>query len=150
MQMVERLASYVFQPVLLVRLSRSPVAMLLIHPLLHIKFSSQQHKKENPMKHNFKTILSGLGGVNLRSQEGDLTLREVSLTALLMPHNGENPTADQKLKRHKLAMTIHSDDVVNVTAEDVAMLKDLINRAYPSPLVVGSAYAILEGEQDAN
>jgi len=73
----------------------------------------------------------------------DLTLRNVCcqvLTSQVDPKASGQKKADQ----FRLATRMFRDDVVEVTAEDVALLKDLIGKGF-GPLAVGPAYDALEG-----
>jgi hypothetical protein len=76
-------------------------------------------------------------------QDVPLTLAAVSVAALLADYKNEQPTADEKVRRWKLAQKIHAADEVAIAIEDVALIKKLIGTAY-APLVVGQAFAMLE------
>ena len=108
------------------------------------------------MKRNLNVVLKTLKGEPLKEQyvgpddkplERDLTLASVAVTALLASYDDEkNLSGEDKVKRFKLAQQINdADGDVEVTAEQVSLLKSLIAKGY-TPLVVGQAYEILEGE----
>ncbi len=77
------------------------------------------------------------------SQDVPLTLAAVSVTALLADYKDEQPTADEKVRRWKLAQHIHGVSEITIAIEDVALIKKLIGIAY-APLIVGQAFAMLE------
>lgn len=103
------------------------------------------------MKRNFNVVLKTLKGEPLKEQYEDtvrdVTLASIATNALLANYEDEkNLSGDDKVKRFKLAQQINdADGEVEVTAEQISLLKMLIAKGY-SPLVVGQAYDILEGE----
>ena len=100
------------------------------------------------MKRNFNTTLKTLDGKPIKEADDlDVTLSTVAVNALLAAYEDErNLAGDDKVKRFKLAQLINdADGEVEVTAEQVSLLKTLIAKGY-TPLVVGQAYEILEGE----
>ena len=103
------------------------------------------------MKRNLNVILKTLDGKALReaheSGERDVLLSRLAVNALLMTYEDERSlSGEDKVKRFKLAQQINdADGDVEVTAEQVSLLKSLIAKAY-TPLVVGQSYEILEGE----
>jgi len=79
------------------------------------------------------------------------TLRKACERALLDtpadPKTGrqEQIPADDKLKRWGIAQRIHSSNgVIDLSAEEIVLLKELINKKYPSPLTVAQAYEALD------
>lgn len=108
------------------------------------------------MKRNLNVVLKTLKGEPLKEQyvgpddkplERTVTLSGIATNALLANYEDErNLSGDDKVKRFKLAQQINdADGEVEVTAEQVSLLKSLIAKGY-TPLVVGQAYEILEGE----
>lgn len=79
-----------------------------------------------------------------KKKEGPpFTLRKVCTTILLNPGE-EKIKAEDKIERYHLAQKIHqSNGLVDMQAEEVALLKRLIGENYP-PLTVGQAYEILD------
>ena len=79
------------------------------------------------------------------------TLRHISENVLLLPDmdkdgNPKEMTGDEKCKRYDLAMRIHkatAKDMADLQAEEIALLKKLIDRNY-STLIVGQAFKILD------
>ena len=79
------------------------------------------------------------------------TLRKACERALLDtpadPKTGrpEQLSADDKLKRWGIAQRIHaSNSTIELSAEEIVLLKELINKKYPSPLTVAQAYEALD------
>ena len=97
------------------------------------------------MLRNFCQDLLDLEGEPLKDQQGAaVTLQNASVNALLGQTQDENPDGTEKAKRFVLAMKIHNvKEPVDVTAEEVALIKKLIGKIF-TPLVVGRAYELLE------
>lgn len=52
---------------------------------------------------------------------------------------------EKKSERWELAKRIHaSDGVIDLQSEEITLLKELINKKYPSPLIVGQAREALD------
>lgn len=98
---------------------------------------------------NFSQKFVTLGGDTVPDGDkgGVLTLRTIAENALLGTFQDDTATGEEKLKRWKLAQSIHSVEVgtLNVTSEDVVLIKRLIAKAYAT-MIVGQAYEMLEGE----
>jgi hypothetical protein len=79
-----------------------------------------------------------------------LTLTTVALNALLASYDDERAlTGKEKAERMQLALKINKrPGEVDLTAEQLAKLKELIGKAYGA-LVVGRAYELLEMEPRA-
>lgn len=74
------------------------------------------------------------------------TLAFASFAALTMPLRGDEAMgAEQKLRLYALTQKVHAGGVVDVSAEDIALLKERIGRAH-GVLVVGRAYELLEAD----
>lgn len=77
----------------------------------------------------------------------DVTLKTVALTALQGVYEDEkNLQATDKIARFTLATRVYQASVCDLTAEEVALLKTLINKAYPAPLIVAQAWAMLDSD----
>jgi hypothetical protein len=94
---------------------------------------------------DFSQRLGTITGAPLTDQGKDvpLTLAAVSVAALLADYNNEQPTADEKVRRWKLAQKIHGASEITLAIDDVVLIKKLIGIAY-APLVVGQAFEMLE------
>jgi hypothetical protein len=71
-------------------------------------------------------------------------LQKIIVDALQANVKGEESIAGtEKVKRFQLAVKVYSGDEVELSAEDIALIKDLIGKLY-GPLVVGRSYELLE------
>ena len=77
-------------------------------------------------------------------EAGPLLLRHVLVTALNAPGpRYQEETVEEKFRRGFLAIEIHVKDEVELTAEDVAMMKKLVALGW-APVIVYRANQILE------
>jgi hypothetical protein len=99
---------------------------------------------------DFDARIVNLDGSPVTDDKGkaiELTVRSVSVNALMTPQQDEpNLTGEEKLRRAELARRILTKDTAPLTAEDTALIKKLINKTYPSPLVVEQAWRALEAK----
>lgn len=72
----------------------------------------------------------------------DITLRTVIVNALLSPV--EKDSGMKKMEKEELARKIYQNDSVDLTIEDVKLIKDCIGELY-APIVVGQCWRFLEG-----
>lgn len=100
------------------------------------------------MKINLNQELIDIDGTVIKDAENKaITLKELVKTALIQVKQGdENASADEKIKRTILAKEALLNDEVEWEAEDVAMVKERINKFYPSPVAVFEAYRLIEGK----
>jgi len=75
-------------------------------------------------------------------------LREVCTNALMFSDQRDQPTGGEKVERYQLALLIQNNDSLNVKAKDITLLQEQINKAYPNPLIVAQAWAMLEGVEE--
>lgn len=85
------------------------------------------------------------GSVIPDTKGNEATLKGVVVEALLAQFEDERQlSGEDKLKRYQLAMKVNeSEGVCEMTAEEIALVKKLIGKAY-GPLVSGQAWTILE------
>ena len=97
------------------------------------------------MKVKVKTVLEDIKGDVLTGQ-GDkpLTIGEV-LQATLLQDNVKGDVKDA-VRRFNLARDIETNDEVELSAEDVVMLKKSLSNLY-KPLVAGQVCLLLEGKK---
>ncbi len=102
------------------------------------------------MKVNFSEFMKDLAGEVISSNKAELTLRDVSESALLGTYQDESQlSGEEKAKRWILAMRIHADPKnADLTIEEVALVKKLIGKAY-APLIVGQTWQVLENSSKA-
>lgn len=73
-----------------------------------------------------------------------LTLKKVAIESLLAVFEDErNLSGEEKVKRYELALKISGNEIVDLKAEDIALIKKLITKGYSS-LVVGQAWKMIE------
>lgn len=73
----------------------------------------------------------------------ELTLRDVCLTAIANPQQGEKD-GTKKFRKGLMARMIAKNDVLELAAEDITLLKQTVNEAYATPLIVWNAWSILD------
>lgn len=102
------------------------------------------------MKINVKEVLMDLGGKPLKAgpEQTDFMLRDACVTALTTAMPGEQMSGPESFKRYKLALVVSGDGVdgdgvVNLSSEDVSLIKTLVGKLY-APLVVGRVYDALD------
>ena len=80
--------------------------------------------------------------------DGDLTLAQVCARGLISapPAKGQELSADDKLKRFKLATALIDGGTQDISVDDLKLLKDCVNASYPQPPIVAQAHAMLEGD----
>jgi hypothetical protein len=96
------------------------------------------------MKIDFSAVIKDLDGDAVKDGEKDATLGRVACTALLATFADEpNLSAEDKVKRFRLAEIASIAGEQEMKVDDVALLKKLIAKAF-GPLVVARAYDIIE------
>ena len=74
--------------------------------------------------------------------KADAKVRDIVVNALLL--NDETLNTTKKFKQYELAKHIHYNiPEVNVTIEDLALIKEVVGKYYP-PLIVGLVFETLE------
>ena len=91
-------------------------------------------------------VLVNIAGESLKESVNDVAvdviLRTVVVNALLSPV--EKDTGMKKMEREELARKIYQNDSVDLTIEQVKLIKDRIGEMY-APIVVGQCWRLLEG-----
>ena len=96
------------------------------------------------MKIDFSAVIKDLAGEAVKDGDKDATLGRVACAALLASYADEqNLPAEDKVKRFRLAEIAAKGGEREVKVEDVALIKQLIGKAF-APLVVARAYDIIE------
>lgn len=96
------------------------------------------------MKINFNVPLKNLAGKTLKDGEKDVTLKDVSINALLGNYKDENIDGNEKLKRFMLATKINeANDELELENDDVTLVRDLIAKGY-SIVATARAWQILD------
>ena len=80
--------------------------------------------------------------------DGDLTLAQVTARSLIdaPPPKGQELSAEDKLKRFALATVLIDGGIQDISVDDLKLLKDCINAAYPQVPIVARAHAMLAGD----
>ena len=98
------------------------------------------------------TVITGLNHTPLLMEDGktQFTVREVCVRALAndWSSKGDRPTGDDKFKRGKLAQRVWDEEVVELTAEDAALLKLLVGYGF-TPVAIAFLYPLLDGGSPA-
>jgi hypothetical protein len=103
------------------------------------------------MRINVVQPLSNYNGQILveRDQEGKekaILLRDLCCVALTANIPNETLVGTEKLKRFVLAQNIFKNDIVELTADDIVLVKKLIDSIY-NIVLVGAAWSALENAE---
>ena len=100
------------------------------------------------MKVDFNAEIKTLDGEGIRDDKGTLvTLKSICVQALIAAFQDEQDLAGvEKLKRYELAREINHGGEIQMSAENVVLLKKLIAKGF-NVLVVGQTYGMLEGDK---
>ena len=93
---------------------------------------------------NTKVLVTLAGEPLKESVDGeakDVTVKTVIVNALLNPM--EKDTGMQKMEKEELARKVYQNDSVDLTIEQVKLIKDRIGEMY-APIVVGQVWRLLE------
>ena len=87
---------------------------------------------DGEMKLNVLTVLKNIDGEDLiepdaKGEVSKVLLRKVLVNALMIPVEGE--TGQDKVNKYMLAVDIQKQDVVEVTPEQVVLLKAAVEKA---------------------
>lgn len=75
----------------------------------------------------------------------DLTLSSACMTALNIVKKEDTSTGDQKFKKYELSMRIKDGGVVDISTEEIVLIKAIVGEIYV-PLLVGRIFDLLEGK----
>lgn len=91
--------------------------------------------------------LKDLEGNVLKDPDGKQgTVFGVIIDALLTPQRGEESLpGEEKLKRWELARKIHGKFDVDLSLDELTLIKTLVGKAF-GPVVVGQVWSLLEGK----
>lgn len=94
------------------------------------------------MKRNLDAPILDLEG---RPFEDQATLKTVSfLAATASLPSDQNLSVSSKLELYSLAQKLHTGGEVDLTAEEISLLKDRIGKTFASVIVIGRAFELLE------
>jgi len=100
------------------------------------------------MKLKTEVVLTNLSGealkdTNTKGEAVDATLEMCLINALLAPMGqGKTEAGTEKLKKFNLAKKINDNKEVDLSADDIVLLKNRVGEVYP-PLIVGQVYELL-------
>jgi len=122
----------------------------LLNKVIREKLMDEDEETGNPRRDEWGNILFKMGG--------PFTLRKICVDVLIAsPPELDDRTgrprvlsSDKKIKRYELLRRIHdTDGLVELSAEEITLLKSLINRKHENPLYVGQAFDILDPMESA-
>lgn len=109
------------------------------------------------MKINFSSKITTIKGLPMKEAvvedgekiEKEIELKDICINALLTdvpkPQNAPIESGREKFKKYNLAKKVGDGGEIEISSEEITLLKEQIGNLYP-PMVVGSAYEILEGQ----
>lgn len=96
------------------------------------------------MKIDFDVKFQTLDGKAITMNEKEATLKDVTIEALMgLLEEEKGISGEEKFKRYELAMKIKGGGIVDISVDDVSLIKRLIGKMF-TPLVVGQAWEMLE------
>lgn len=110
-----------------------------------------RYSLEKNMLINLNQTLSAINGETLKDNDGkgnvvDATLKMILVNALLAPdEKSKNESGMDKVAKYRLATKIYENDSIDITSEDITLLKKRVGDLF-GVLVVGQVYDILEGK----
>jgi len=101
------------------------------------------------MKFNVNEVLKALNGQTLKDVDAngesiDATLKTAIVNALLAPVQKESGV--DKVKKYELATRVYKNDEVELTAEEISLIKKCVGENF-APIVVGQVFNILEKKE---
>jgi hypothetical protein len=99
------------------------------------------------MKILVDTVLTNFKGDSLKAPGGqEFTLKDAAIEALLATFGEADArtTGTEKFKRYNLAQKVHAGGEVDLTPEEVSLIKERVGTGY-NAAVVGAAYLLLNG-----
>lgn len=100
------------------------------------------------MKVQLGKELVDLEGKVINAADGNPAIvGKICIEALLATYADEAQlTGEEKIKRWELAVKIKGQDFIELAAEEIALIKQLVGKAY-NPMVVGQTWEVLEGRK---
>lgn len=85
---------------------------------------------------------------NEKPEMEDITLKMVSVNAILAADPRKSCPGEEKVKRYELAKKIYvADTEVELSAEDIVLIKNSVHDGF-QPLISGQVAEILEGKKE--
>jgi hypothetical protein len=98
------------------------------------------------MKIDFSQAIKNWDGSVAEDNGTPINLFAVCCNALLATLPNEQPDGMTKIQRFAIALKIKNGGEVEVTAEEISIIKDLVGKTY-STLIVGQVYNMLEQKE---
>lgn len=97
------------------------------------------------MKIDMSKVLVSFKGEPLVDGPEPILLRDILVNALNAPDNKTNPDGKEKQRRYHLAQKIWGAlEPIDLSVDDLSLLKTLVANVYPSPMIVGQVLDILD------
>lgn len=93
-------------------------------------------------KKNFDFDLLDIDGAPLKEGEKVIQARTIVVNALMSNNPQEAIGGEEKARRYGLGILANKGGELDLTPEDIALLKDLIGKFY-APIIVGQIYQYL-------
>jgi hypothetical protein len=94
---------------------------------------------------NQKVINILTGKVFINEDKTEITLKNVACVALFSNLQDEIIDGEEKLKRYDLGTRIIKNPKIELTAEEVVKIKELISKTYTT-IIVGKVFEMIEGK----
>jgi hypothetical protein len=101
------------------------------------------------MRIDTRTKVKGYSGEELVENGKPVSYLEIFDTALNTNTREELPTAEDKSKRYQLSLKLYKNHDVDLTLDEMVLLKDRVNKIYTSPLVCGQVTELFERKESA-
>jgi len=94
--------------------------------------------------------LTTFDGQTMKDNDGegkaiDATLKMAIVNGLLSPVQNEKGV--EKVKKYELARKVYSSDEVDLTAEEITLIKERVGETF-APVIVGQCWEALEGKKN--
>jgi len=95
------------------------------------------------MKIDFSQKLKTLTGETFKMDDKEILLSEMCVDALLATEQNEPIGGQEKMKRWEIAKKIHNKEEVEITSEEITLIKERVGKILITP-IVGSINDLLE------
>lgn len=95
------------------------------------------------MKVNFGATMKDMDGSDVIENGKPVTLAAIGVVSLLANFDKENPAVEEKLARYRIAHKIKDGGIVDLTVEELSVVKAMVGKVYGT-MIVGQAFQLLE------
>lgn len=92
---------------------------------------------------NFDQIMKNMDGTDMLENDKSIPMKTFISNALLSVHLEPNISGMDKFKRGELAKKVYDGGNLEISSEDITMIKDAVGKYYP-PLVVLPVFSYIE------